>query len=150
RMKRVFISVLALFLVAPLSAQQSRPGQQPPQDDQTDRPKIDVESYTVDVTLVPQEHRLIGKADIKFKQLDRKTYATFDLDRRLRVDRASFGGAEVRFRQFDVDSTVEFDLSNQQFNSSPVLHVEYSGVLDPYEGRHEPVRARVSENSACL
>src|SRR6266850_4911575 len=149
-MKRVFISLLALFLAAPLSAQQSRPAQQPAQDDQSDRPKIDVESYTVDVTLLPQEHRLTGKADIKFKQLDRKSYATFDLDRRLRVDRASLGGAEVRFRQFDVDSTVEIDLSNQQFNSNPVLHIEYSGILDPDENRHEPVLARVSEDSAFL
>src|SRR5207302_10350 len=98
----------------------------------------------------PQEHRLAGKADIRFKQLDRKAYATFDLDRRLRVERASIGGAEVRFRQFDVDSTIEFDLSNQQFNSSPVLHVEYSGIHDTDENRHEPVLARVSENSAFL
>jgi aminopeptidase N len=138
------------LLAAPLTAGQSRPGQQAAQDDQSDRPKIDVESYAVDVTLVPQEHRLTGKADIKFKQLDRKTYATFDLDRRLRVDRATMGGAEVRFRQFDVDSTVEFDLSSQQFNNNPVLHVEYSGVLDPDENRHDPVLARVSEDSAFL
>ena len=137
-------------VAAPLTAGQSRPGQQAAQDDQSDRPKIDVESYTVDVTLVPREHRLTGKADIKFKQLDRKTYATFDLDRRLRVDRASLGGAEVRFRQFDVDSTVEIDLSNQQFNSNPVLHIEYSGTLDPEENRHDPVLARVSEDSAFL
>ena len=144
------LAVLAV-LVVPMSAQQSRPGQQQAaQDDQSDRPKIDVESYAVDVALAPQEHRLAGKADIRFKQLDRKTYATFDLDRRLRVERASIGGAEVRFRQFDVDSTIEFDLSNQQFNSSPVLHVEYSGILDPDENRHEPVLARVSENSAFL
>ncbi len=144
------LAVLPVFVV-PMSAQQSRPAQQQAaQDDQSDRPKIDVESYAVDVTLLPQEHNLAGKADIRFKQLDRKTYATFDLDRRLRVDRASIGGTEVRFRQFDVDSTVEFDLSNQQFNSSPVLHVEYSGILDPDEGRHEPVLARISENSAFL
>src|SRR5919109_997592 len=95
-------ALLAVLLVVPMSAQQSRPAQQQAaQDDQSDRPKIDVESYAVDVTLAPQEHRLAGKADIRFKQLDRKTYATFDLDRRLRVDRASIGAAEVRFRQFD-------------------------------------------------
>ena len=145
-----FFLLIMAVVAAPLTAGQSRPGQQAAQDDQSDRPKIDVESYTVDVTLVPREHRLTGKADIKFKQLDRKTYATFDLDRRLRVDRASLGGAEVRFRQFDVDSTVEIDLSNQQFNSNPVLHSEYSGTLDPEENRHDPVLARVSEDSAFL
>src|SRR5436853_3927960 len=150
-MKYPLFFVLMMALVAvPLTAGQSRPGQQPVQDDQSDRPKIDVELYTVDVTLLPQEHRLTGKADIKFKQLDRKNYAAFDLDRRLRVDRASIGTAEVRFRQFDVDSTVEFDLSNQQFNSNPVLHIEYSGILDPEQSRREPVLARVSEDSAFL
>jgi len=153
RNPRFFLLAIALLtplLAAPLIAGQSRPVQQPAQDDQSDRPKIDVESYTVEVTLLPQEHRLTGKADIKFKQLDRKTYATFDLDRRLRIDRASFGGAEVRFRQFDVDSTVEIDLSNQQFNNNPLLHIEYSGILNPDEGRHEPVLARVTEDSAFL
>ena len=150
-MKYPFFSLLVAALWgAPLLAQQPRAIQQAAQDDQSDRPTIDVEAYSIEVTLAPQEHRLTGRADIKFKQLDRKTYATFDLDRRLRVDRASIGGADVRFRQFDVDSTVEIDLSNQQFNSNPVLHIEYSGILDPEQSRCEPVLARVSEDSAFL
>ncbi|PYS17730.1 MAG: hypothetical protein DMG17_08605 [Acidobacteria bacterium] len=150
-MKYPFFSLLVAALWgAPLHAQQPRAIQQAAQDDQSDRPTIDVEAYSIEVTLAPQEHRLTGRADIKFKQLDRKTYATFDLDRRLRVDRASIGGADVRFRQFDVDSTVEIDLSNQQFNSNPVLHIEYSGILDPEQSRREPVLARVSEDSAFL
>ena len=150
-MKYPFFSLLVAALwAAPLLAQQPRAIQQAAQDDQSDRPTIDVEAYSIEVTLAPQEHRLTGRADIKFKQLDRKTYTTFDLDRRLRVDRASIGGADVRFRQFDVDSTVEIDLSNQQFNSNPVLHIEYSGILDPEQGRREPVLARVSEDSAFL
>jgi len=150
-MKYPFFSLLVAALWgAPLLAQQPRAIQQAAQDDQSDRPTIDVEAYSIEVTLAPQEHRLTGRADIKFKQLDRKTYATFDLDRRLRVDRASIGGADVRFRQFDVDSTVEIDLSNQQFNSNPVLHIEYSGILDPEQSRREPVLARVSEDSAFL
>jgi aminopeptidase N len=119
-------------------------------DDQSDRPKIDVESYTVDITLVPEEHQLTGKADIRFKQLDRQNYAVFDLDRRLRVEKATINGAEARFRQFDVDSTVEVDLSGQQFNNNPVLHLEYSGVLNPEEDRREPVFAKISEDSAFL
>ena len=147
----LFCPVIVALLAAPVGAQQPRPAaQQAVQDDQADRPKIDVELYSVDVTLAPQEHRLTGRADIRFKQLDRKTYATFDLDRRLRVDRASIGTSDARFRQFDIDSTVEIDLSNQQFNNNPVLHIEYSGILDPEQSRHEPVLARVSESSAFL
>src|ERR1051326_8221084 len=141
----IFSLLLMASLAAPLPAAQSRQVQQQAQDDQSDRAKIDVESYSLDVTLVPEEHRLVGKADIKFKQLDRKNYATFDLDRRLRIDHASVGGSEVRTRQFDIDSTVEIDLSNQQFNGNPVLHIDYSGILDPEENRHDPVLARVAD-----
>ena len=119
-------------------------------DDGGDRPKIDVESYSVEVTLVPEERRISGKADIAFKQLDRQNYAVFDLDRRLRVEKATVNGAEARYRQFDVDSTVEVDLSGQQFNSSPVLHIEYSGVLNPEDDRRDPILAKVSEDSAFL
>ena len=130
------------------TAAQSRAAQQAAQDDQSDRPKIDVESYSIEITLTPEEHRLDGKADIRFKQLDRKNYAVFDLDRRLRIDKTTIGGTEVRFKQFDVDSTVEIELSSQQFTSNPVLHIEYSGALNPEDDRREPVLARVSEDSA--
>src|SRR4029077_9149153 len=38
----------------------------------------------------------------------------------------------------------------QQFTSNPVLHIEYSGALNPEDDRREPVLARVSEDSAFL
>src|SRR5262249_32060465 len=151
RMIKVFNLILCLALVStPLVAQSRTRQPAAVQDDQSDRPKIDVEAYIVHVSLVPEEHRLIGKADIRFKQLDRQNYAVFDLDRRLRVEKATINSVEARFRQFDVDSTVEIDLSNQQFNNNPVVHIEYSGILNPEEGRREPVLAKVSEDSAFL
>ena len=148
-MKNLFVPMLALMMASvPSAAAQGR--QAPPPLDDSDRPKIDVESYVVDITLEPDSQRLIGRADIRFKQLDRKTYAVFDIDRRLRIVSASIGGADVRFRQFDIDSTVEIELSNQQFNADPVLHIEYAGILNPEEERREPILARVSEESAFL
>jgi aminopeptidase N len=150
RMTKVCNLLLLLPLVSLPLVAQSRARQPVVQDDQSDRPKIDVEAYVVNISLVPEEHRLVGKADVRFKQLDRQNYAVFDLDRRLRVEKATINGAEARFRQFDVDSTVELDLSNQQFNNSPVVHLEYSGILNPEEGRREPVLAKVSEDSAFL
>src|SRR5688572_21645879 len=148
-MKQFLFSVLVLALLcAPSAAQQRR--QLPPPPTASDRPEIDVESYSVDVTFEPENHRLIGKAEIRFKQLDRQNYAVFDLDRRLRVAFVNIGGTQTRFRQFDVDSTVEVDLSNQQFNSNAVIQIEYAGILDPEEDRHEPVLARVSDDSAFL
>ena len=73
-MRYLFSFLLTTALLAPSSVTvgQSRQTQQAPQDDQSDRPKIDVESYSVDITIVPQERRLTGQADIKFKQLDRR------------------------------------------------------------------------------
>jgi aminopeptidase N len=146
-MNRILGSILTSALAsAALAAQPARP-----QNDQSDRPKIDVESYTVNVTLVPEEHRLVGKADIKLKQLDRNSYATFDLDRRLRVTNTTVGGKDARFRQFDLDSTVEVDLSESRFGGGdPVIHVEYAGILNPEEDRRDPVLAKVSDESAFL
>src|SRR5215510_877756 len=140
----------ALICIVPASAQQLRGTQQSSQDDQSNRPKIHVDMYSVEVTLLPDDHRLVGKADIQFHQLDRKNYAVFDLDRRLRVEKATISGAEARFRQFDVDSTVEIEMSAAQFNNNPVLHIEYSGILNPDEERHEPILAKISDDSAFL
>ena len=149
RMRKIFYLFCCVPLLSMALLAQSRRQVTVP-DDADDRPKIDVDSYSVDISLMPEEHRISGKADISFKQLDRQTYAVFDLDRRLRVDKATINGAEVRYRQFDVDSTVEIELSGQQFNGNPVVHIEYSGILHPEEDRREPILARVSEDSAFL
>jgi aminopeptidase N len=148
----LFCLAAALVSITPAFAQQQLRGaqQQAAQDEFAERPKIHVDLYSIEITLMPAEHRLVGKADIQFKQLDRKNYAVFDLDRRLRVDKASIAGVEARIRQFDVDSTVEVDLSAQQFNNNPVVHLEYSGILNPEDDRHDPVLARVSDESAFL
>jgi aminopeptidase N len=150
-MRKLFNLLLWVPLLSVTLLAQSRGRQLTvPADTGPDRPKIDVDSYAVDVTLEPAEHRLAGKADITFKQLDRQNYVVFDLDRRLRVDKATIGGAEARFRQFDVDSTVEIEMTSQQFTGNPVLHLEYSGILNPDEDRREPILGKISEDSAFL
>jgi aminopeptidase N len=148
-MRHFLYSLLSLALLcAPAAAQQRR--QAPPANAPSDRPAIDVESYSVEISVEPENHRLIGKSEIRFKQLDRQNFAVFDLDRRLRVAFVNIGGTQVRFRQFDVDSTIEVDLSNQQFSSNPVIQIEYAGILDPEEERREPMLARVSDDSMFL
>ena len=121
-------------------------------EDESDRPRIDVEAYTVDITIVPEESKLDGVAEVRFRQLDRQDFATFDLDRRLRVLKVSVGGEEIRFRQFDLDSTLEIDLGGLQFSSgSPTVKIEYSGILDSEdseEARRDPVLARISGETA--
>jgi aminopeptidase N len=144
-MKKLTILLFVLATAAPLTGQPRQIANNLP-----DRPQIDVSSYAVEITMMPEEHRLTGRADIQFRQLDRQDYATFDLDRRLRVTAASIAGTDIRYRQFDLDSTVEVDLSGQQFAADPVVHLEYEGVLNPEEDRREPVLASVSDDSAFL
>src|SRR5688500_18206262 len=110
-MKKLIVPLFVLALAMPVAAQPLRTSA----NNVPDRPLIDVLVYSVEVTLVPEEHRLNGIADIQFRQQDRQDFAAFDLDRRLRVTAASIGGADVRWRQFDLDSTLEVDLSGQQF-----------------------------------
>src|SRR5579884_1727051 len=124
-MKKIAASILISTLLAAVGFAQAKPSSQTPDTD--DRPKIHVDVYNVVVSLNPAQHQLNGAAEINFNQLDRQTFAVFDLDRRLRVTTAAVNGKPISFRQFDLDSTVEFDLSGQQFSGQPVLHVEYSG-----------------------
>ena len=145
-MKKLIVPLFVLALAMPLAAQPSRSQV----NNVPDRPQIDVLSYTVQITLTPEEHLLTGVAEIQFRQQDRQDYATFDLDRRLRVTAASIGGMDTRYRQFDLDSTVEVDLSGQQFSTDPILHIEYEGILNPEEERRDPVLGRVSDESAFL
>src|ERR1051326_5595923 len=134
-MKKLALVILLLTSVTGVGFAQPRQLQPPDTDD---RPKIHVDVYNVLVTLSPEEHRLAGVAEITFTQLDRQTFAVFDLDRRLRVANASIGGKPISFRQFDLDSTVEFDMSGQQFAGQPVLHIEYAGILYPEPDKRDP------------
>jgi aminopeptidase N len=122
--------------------------------DTSDRPQINVESYAIDLTIDPEEHAIKATADLQFRQLERKNFATFDLDRRLHIASVTAGSEPVRFRQFDLDSTFEVDLGSQQFSGAPpTLHIEYAGVLDPSDDRRDGRNAvlnRVSEDSAFL
>ena len=123
------------------------------QSDASDRPQIDIESYSIEATIDPFEGELVATADIRFVQLDRENYVVFDLDRRLRVRDVYLGEEEplpVRFRQFDLDSTLEVDLSDLGQFDQPFLHIEYDGILNPEEGRREPILSRIASENAFL
>ncbi len=118
----------------------------------SDRPQIDVESYSIKATIDPFERELVATAEIRFVQLDRQAYAVFDLDQNMRVIDVYLGEEEplpVRFRQFDIDSTLEVDLTDLGQFDQPFIRVEYAGVFRPQEGRSgEPILARISADSA--
>src|SRR5688572_25133854 len=146
-MKKAFVTILVLLAGAFPTLGQRTPSAVAVADT-SDRPKIDVESYTIEITLSPGQG-LKGTADVRLRQLDRMSYVTFDLDSRLKIDKVTVNGSDARFRQFDFDNTVEVTLSNPQSEAS-TLHFEYAGFLDPDADKRVPVLASISEDSALL
>ena len=147
KIKNGFASILALLIaVSSVSAQR-----RPVPAETSDRPRVDVESYTIDITLMPAEHMLKGTAEVKLRQLERAAYLTFDLDNRLRIDKVILDGAEARFRQYDLDDTVEVSTANGQISEVSTLRFEYEGFLDPPTGNKRRVNlSSISENGAFL
>src|SRR5688572_11590133 len=143
---KALATILACALMALPSAAQRTPS---PTPDTSDRPGVDVDAYMVEITLTPDQNQLTGVADVRFRQLERMSYVTFDLDSRLRIDRVTLDGADVRFRQFDFDSTLEVTLNTPQPEMT-TLRFEYSGYLDPEADRRQPVVASVSPAGAVL
>ncbi|HEX5000266.1 MAG TPA: M1 family aminopeptidase [Terriglobia bacterium] len=140
-----------LFAFAPAgeAAQRVRPaaGADP------DRPKIDVESYTIDATINSEERSLRATAEIRFRQLDQNSFAAFDLDRRLRVSNVTIAGERIGFRQFDRNSSVEIDLSGRPASEDLTVRIDYSGRLDPDDldpADRDPGLLRISDRSALL
>ncbi len=145
-MRNLRIALVYFLLTLPGAAQVLVPASV-----DSDRPQIDVESYSIKATIDSFERELVASAEIRFIQQDRQAYAVFDLDRDMRVIDVYLGVEEplpVRFRQFDIDSTLEVDLSDLGQFDQPVIRVEYAGVFRPQEGRSEPILARIGANSA--
>jgi aminopeptidase N len=143
----LILVVLAVSGVASLQASQRRT----PAAEASDRPRIDIESYTMDVTIKPTEHILHGVVEIKLRQLERTPYIILDLDSRLRIDKLTLDGAEARFRQYDLDGTVEISTTGGQLSDVSTLRFEYEGFLDPPPGnRRAAVLSSISENGAYL
>ena len=147
-MKNLSVLLLAGFFALPGASQVRGPASL-----DSDRPQIDIESYSIQATLDSFERELVATAEIRFVQLDRQNYAVFDLDRNMRVRDVYVGEEEplpVRFRQFDIDSTLEVDLSDLGQFDQPFIRVEYAGTFRPEEGRSEPILARIGADSSFM
>jgi aminopeptidase N len=144
--KAFFLLLLVSLLAAGSAAAQRRP----PVVDTSDRSKFDVESYAIELSLMPTEHMLRGAVDVKLRQLERASYLTFDLDNRLKVDKVLFDGVEARFRQYELDSTIEVSTAEGQLSDISSLRFEYEGFLDPPGNKRAAVLSSISENGAYL
>lgn len=141
---------VVVFLVSVLAAGSAVAQRRPAVVDTSDRTKFDVESYTIDATLMPVEHMLRGTVDVKLRQLERASYLTFDLDNRLKVDKVMFDGVEARFRQYELDSTIEVSTAEGQLADVSSLRFEYEGFLDPPGNKRAAALSSISENGAFL
>jgi len=149
KIKYGLASFLALLIGASFVFAQGQ--RRPAPADPTERPRLDVESYTIDITLMPTEHMLKGTAEVKFRQLERTSFITFDLDNRLRVGKVMLDGTEARSRQYDLDNTVEISTATGQLTDVSTLVVEYEGFLDaPTGSKRAIVLSSISENGAYL
>ena len=141
-----FACILVLVIATASASAQRRPAPAVP-----DRPRIDIESYVIDVTVMPTEHMLRATADLKVRQLERSSYLTFDLDNRMRIEKVLLDGVEARFRQYDLDATVEVSTDGGQLAEVSTLRFEYEGFLDPpVGGKRPPAPSSISENGAYL
>jgi aminopeptidase N len=151
-MKNAFVSVgILLALAAPALAQpqsQLRANNNPSAASLPSQ--IDVDSYKLDITVIPEERKIEGKADITLRQLERNAVATFDLDKHFKVTKLTIGDVSPRFRQFEYDSTLEVDLGNGSTaaDGTTTLHVEYYGLFDSADDLRSPVLNHLTSDSA--
>ena len=112
--------------------------------------QIDVDNYKLDITVIPDERKIEGKADITLRQLERNAVATFDLDKHFKVTKLTIGDISPRFRQFEYDSTLEVDLGNgtSAADGTTTLHVEYYGLFDSAEDARNPILNHFTTDSA--
>jgi tetratricopeptide (TPR) repeat protein len=154
-MKNAFASVVVLLALAvPALAQpqsQLRPGGSTSPALTSLPPTLDVENYKIDLTVLPEEGKIEGRADIVLRVLERNAVATFDLDKHFKVTKLTVGNISPRYRQFEYDSTLEVDLGGGAATDGAItLHVEYYGLFDAAEDRRNSVLNYVSKDSAYL
>jgi len=153
-MKNIFVSVVILLALAvPALAQpqsQLRPNNNPATS--TLPIQIDVDIYSLDITVKPEERKIEGKADIVLRVLERNAVATFDLDKHFKVTKVTVGDVSPRYRQFEYDSTLEVDLGNSPTaaDGKLTLHLEYYGLFDTADDLRNPILDRISSESAYL
>jgi len=153
-MKNAFVSVAILMALAvPALAQpqsQLRPGAANAALTSLP-PTLDVENYKLDITVLPEEGKIEGLADISLRLLERNAVATFDLDKHFKVTKVTVGNISPRYRQFEYDSTLEVDLGGGAPTDGLItVHVEYYGLFDAAEDRRNPVLDYLSKDSAFL
>jgi aminopeptidase N len=106
-----------------------------------EKARIQVDSYVIDVDLMPQTHRLTAKAKVTFTATDDINTAIFELHNAMRVNKVlDAAGKPLTSERVTQDSTIRVPLpSGLNKGQSSSLTFEYEGLLSdaddsPVEG----------------
>lgn len=119
-----------------------------------EKPRLRVDDYVIDATLVPSAHKLMARARVKFTALDELATATFQLHNALRLTKVTDeSGATLAAERVTQDSTVRVSLpSGLSKGATKVLIFQYEGVL--LNGDDSPVQglmlAKVDDDTSYL
>jgi len=104
-----------------------------------EKPRIKVDSYQIDVRLVPAAHKLFGRAKVTFTALEDVNIAVFELNNALRPTRVTdAAGNSLSPERVTQDSTIRVPLAQDLAKgSSTTVTIEYEGILQT--GEDSPV-----------
>ncbi|MDR3765387.1 MAG: M1 family aminopeptidase [Acidobacteriota bacterium] len=96
-----------------------------------EKPRIQAEDYAIDARLVPQSHKLVAHAAVKFVALDDISIATFELHNALRVTQVTDAtGAVLQTERSSQTSTVRVFLpTGMAKGQEATLVFDYEGVV---------------------
>ena len=115
-----FVAAMFLTLVASMPAWS------------VEKARFRAEDYKIDVELLPQSHKLIGRATVKITALDSVNAVTFQLNNGLRITKLTDASNKPLTPERNTqDSTVRFELNSElKKDASTTFNFEYEGVLE--------------------
>ncbi len=101
--------------------------------------RLDVESYAVDVELMPASHHLAAKTRVRFIPEEETAFATFELNNNLKPSRVlDAAGKTIQAERYSQDGTIRLNFDRPLPKGQPVsLTVEYEGRLE--SGENQPI-----------
>lgn len=97
-----------------------------------EKARFRAEDYKIDVELLPQSHKLMGRATVKITALDAVNAVTFQLNNGLRITKLTDASNKPLTPERNTqDSTVRFELNSElKKDASTTFNFEYEGTLE--------------------
>lgn len=97
-----------------------------------EKARFRAEDYKIEVELLPQSHKLMGRATVKITALDAVNAVTFQLNNGLRITKLTDASNKPLTPERNTqDSTVRFELNSElKKDASTTFNFEYEGTLE--------------------